>query len=1488
MESFKQVVRGQGSALRVRLTISGVLIALVSGVLGLGSSASIAAEAPAALWTRCAAGSEEDISCEIPRGIAASPNSGHVFVTDSFNFRIGEFTALGTLVRTWGSEGSGAGQFGAFGPQGVAVDSIGNVYVVDFSNRRVEKFDPAGNFVLMFGGEVNKTKSEEAGSTEAERNLCTAASGNECQAGVEGAGNGEFGQWRIGGFITIDTRGTESVADDRIYVGDQERIERFDAAGVYQESITTGLSGDTVQSLAVDAAGNLYTAFTNAGGGHLLDIHKMTAAGAPLPPTFELDDPEGNPVAPTAVALDPAGNVYAFGPTTYSGGKTMDPIFEFNPEGKLIANFGKGEFSTSTGLATNLCPGGPSLGNLYVTNAAAAPNGFLRAYGPEPTTCGKAITGNVSQITETSATLNGEANPKGQPVSECFFEYGTTRSYGETASCAESAGEIGSGNGPVPVHADIAGLTGGTVYHVRLVVGTAGGTEAGSDKTFKTLGPPVISHDHVASVAFTGATLKALVNPEGFSASYRFEYGLSTSYGHTTAEIPIGSDRSDHAAIANVEGLTPGTTYHWRIVATNSAVLRGGITEGEDHTFTTYMIPTPEPRCANKAFRNGPSALLPDCRAYEMVSPVDKNGGDIVHLGYVQASSDGERITYGSTPTFADEPASLLVNQYLAQRQAGQGWVNHGIHPPLGNRKSLPEILFGLSREFEAFSPDLCSAWFEDTLEPALTPDGQDGYANIYRRENCGEGAGSYEAVTTAEPPAGSPIFYVDIFAHSIAGYSDDGQHAVFAARAALLPEARVFGSGSQLQCASKAPGTISYKWLRNGAPIPGATAAAYTTVAADKGKAIQCQATALTASSGSTQVANPVIVIAPAPAILSPVAPRAIPAPAQSAPLLVGGGGGQTLTCEPEGGGSWEGSPSFAYQWYRNGVEIGGATASNYVVSAGDLVSAAVFQCAVTGTNAGGSATEVSANRVTSPEPTGPAPPNVDATMPTNAQVYDSFEGALRLVSVLPNGNPDSKGDGVGSSPGYNLQHAVSSDGSRIYWSAGLVEATGLGKLFLREHPEQEQSTIVAGECTEAAKACTVPVSSSNIAFFWAAAADGSKALYSEGEDLFEFDLKEAEEGQPPHLIAHQVTGVAGTSDDLSRVYFVSNEALTGTEQNSEGSEAQAGQPNLYLEEGGAITFVATLLPGDVGRGAHAGEESRAYVVDAEIPFRRPTRVSADGRRIAFESRARLTGYDNTDAENDEADVEVFTYEAGGPLECASCHPGGASPTGQELREPFRPGSLSRATSVFAAAWLQTWESPLYASHELSEDGGRLFFHSYEALVPRDTNGAMDVYEWEEPGEGSCTEESAAFHQSNGGCIFLISSGESPSESEFWDASPDGRNVFFSTESSLVGKDPGQVDLYDAREGGGFAEPTAKAACEGEACQNPPPPPIDQTPASAGYHGPGNAGEAKPRCAKGKHEVHRKGKVRCVKGRGHKQHKSAKRRANHKRRAGR
>ncbi len=450
--------------------------------------------------------------------------------------------------------------------------------------------------------------------------------------------------------------------------------------------------------------------------------------------------------------------------------------------------------------------------------------------------------------------------------------------------------------------------------------------------------------------------------------------------------------------------------------------------------------------------------------------------------------------------------------------------------------------------------------------------------------------------------------------------------------------------------------------------------------------------------------------------------------------------------------------------------------------------------------------------------------------------QLYEHVSGegcgTLRLVSLLPNGQANPKSSSVGTAnriPGTEgrentVARAISADGSRIFWSVP-VGQVGVGALYVRINGNKTEQ-ISAGP-----------------ARFWTAATNGSKAIYTVDDNLFEFDV----DGKVATKIAEGVTGLVEATPDATRLYFVSSKALDGG--------AVAGKPNLYLREaGGGIEHIATLAPADV-----AGQFPRSpYSVVAASPLRRGTRLTADGEHLVFVSTAQLTGYDNKDAESGEPNLELFIYDADTEqIACVSCNPSGMRPAGRE----FQAGTVS----LQVAAQMAPWANQLYAPRNLSANGNRLFFESFEGLVARDTNGKSDVYEWQRASSAAeCEQIGAELHvPSSGGCLSLISSGQSAVDSVFVDASADGSDVFIKTASSLSPQDSGLIDIYDAREGGGEVPlPPPVPGCEGEACQDPPEAPNDPTPASSAFEGAGNFSEPPPtKCRKGK--VRRKG--RCV-----------------------
>jgi hypothetical protein len=272
-----------------------------------------------------------------------------------------------------------------------------------------------------------------------------------------------------------------------------------------------------------------------------------------------------------------------------------------------------------------------------------------------------------------------------------------------------------------------------------------------------------------------------------------------------------------------------------------------------------------------------------------------------------------------------------------------------------------------------------------------------------------------------------------------------------------------------------------------------------------------------------------------------------------------------------------------------------------------------------------------------------------------------------------------------------------------------------------------------------------------------------------------------------------------------------------------------------LFLDRNGAVTEVAP-----------AGDLSNVP------PSTGTARVSADGTHLAFLSSAELLGYDNHDATTGKPDSEVYLYDAAagggaGSLFCASCNPTNERPAGPSTI----PGAVANGEGEGATR--------TYKPRALSASGRRVFFNTGDSLALQDTNNDRDVYEWEAQGTGSCVKA--------GGCLRLISNGRSADGAQFIDANAGGADVYFLTGFSLVPADPlGSVDLYDAREGGGFPEPPTVIPCEGDACQPLPPPPDDPAPGtlvpSTGnppVHFSGAHGKHRKHTHKHRHRRHRR-----------------------------
>ena len=509
---------------------------------------------------------------------------------------------------------------------------------------------------------------------------------------------------------------------------------------------------------------------------------------------------------------------------------------------------------------------------------------------------------------------------------------------------------------------------------------------------------------------------------------------------------------------------------------------------------------------------------------------------------------------------------------------------------------------------------------------------------------------------------------------------------------------------------------------------------------------------------------------------------------------------------------------------------------------------------------------------------------------------LYEWSSEGLRLVSVLPTPpGPAPKSEFTSFGPaGENcqtgqkiLRHAISADGSRAFWTYRPSKESDPSQLFVRAN----HSETIQLDALPAKKAGAGPAGNG---VFWAASADGSVVYFTdEGKltsnskaeagapDLYRYAFGDAEPltNVTKGSEAGDVRGVVGSSEDGSALYFVAGAELGAAgEKNSAGLEAKAGEPNLYLYREGKVSFIATLAKG-LDQGVWESQ-----------PKGMSARVSPDGRHLAFlsvEAEA-LAGYDSTIASGEHCQydpiaeklegsplcAQAFVFDAdSGQLRCVSCNPGRTRPLGPTL--------------------LPGWTNPYEGPRILADDGTRVFFESFDALLLGDESLKRDVYEFEMPGAGSCASSDPNFDQRSGGCHFLISSGRSSDENYLVDASADGRDALFSTRSPLVGWDENEnFDVYDYRVGGGFAEPpTPEEPCSGEACKPPASPaPSTPAPSTPSFTGPGNAKPAKPKPKKHKHKKG-KGKGKQKKnGKGKKgtQKKNAKKHNAKKRSAGR
>lgn len=408
--------------------------------------------------------------------------------------------------------------------------------------------------------------------------------------------------------------------------------------------------------------------------------------------------------------------------------------------------------------------------------------------------------------------------------------------------------------------------------------------------------------------------------------------------------------------------------------------------------------------------------------------------------------------------------------------------------------------------------------------------------------------------------------------------------------------------------------------------------------------------------------------------------------------------------------------------------------------------------------------------------------------------------------------------------------QNTISEDGSRIFFS----ELGEDQKVYVREPNADPPKTIAV---------------SAGGAQWRAATPSGSFALYTEAGELYRFNL--TRDAPDPAAAREKIAGAGarvlgtiGMSDDGSYVYFTAEGILASNENgNHEKAEERLNEANLYEWHAGAavpLTFIAQLNQVEDKSDWDGYTEDEPGASDQGY---KASRVSPDGTKVLIGSAAKLTSYDNA------GKSEAYLYDATEPLSttnprCVSCN---------SVASPAQSSAYLSNNNIGTGP--EKAFNP-FMTRNLSSEGTRVFFQTEEALVPGDTNGQMDVYEWEQEGTGSCQVDEG---DGSGGCRYLISSGQSTSSSYFGDASQNGEDVFFFTRQSLVSRDrDNNVDVYDAREDGGISSQNTPLAppCESERCRGTyATVPALGAPSSVTLMGAGNLGspQAEPKPAQPK-----------------------------------
>jgi hypothetical protein len=697
---------------------------------------------------------------EAPNGVAVSRSTGRVLVADSVKGAIFAFGPSGEYEEQLSGSSSPNGPFSPKGeePGNVAAVAVaagtGDVYVAESERHAVSQYGASGEWK----GWITTTPSGDLGeprgvalAPEEEVYVADASSAVVDRFGpaitvpsVETEKAAKSGLTRTSAALPGTVNGEEKPASYRFQYGDTEALG--------SETASAPVSGTGTQAVTATAEE------LQAGHAYYYRIVGENAAGAAYgliraletrPAVDALEtDPAVNP-APEGVTL--TGSLKREGLVThyYFQYGTSDAYGKQAPEppGIVPAGSDEREEKEVKTLETNVS--GLSANTVYHYRIVAD-NSYGTTYGRDrtfttpgpPSICSEPATA----IGQQEATVHACVNPD-RLATTYHFEYGETTAYGTEVPLEGQS--IGSGSTAVAVSATVTGLKVGTTYHYRAVATNEAGTAAGPDRTFTTVPPAPVEATYATGITATEVTLNARINPLGNDTRYYFQYGSQScrESPNACANTPappggdIGSGSEGLVREARISGLQPDTTYHFRVLASNTL----GQTEGSEHTFTTQR---------EAAFG------LPDGRAFEMVTPPEKEGAPVEALtregGLILASEDGNALTYVAGGALGEEVEgnrSPEWQQIMATRGKG-AWSSQDIATPSSKEKGVEP---GSPPEYEFFTPHLSRAVVEPagrTPYPPLAPGVTQ--ATVYLRDNAG---GTYLPLVTDANVAPGTVF---------------------------------------------------------------------------------------------------------------------------------------------------------------------------------------------------------------------------------------------------------------------------------------------------------------------------------------------------------------------------------------------------------------------------------------------------------------------------------------------------------------------------------------------------------------------------------------------------------------------------------------------------------------------------------------------------------------------------------------------------------